>query len=81
MNKFSKMLLGTALFTGVGFIAYNTFFSEKTKEKIHKSVASALEAGSVAMKKISPDKPSVKELQEAERARAWVQEQWEKAGF
>lgn len=81
MNKFSKMLLGTALFAGVGFVAYNTFLSEKTRDKIHKSVTLALEAGSVAMKKISQDEPSLKELQDAERARAWVQEQWEKAGF
>lgn len=81
MKSFLKGMLGVAAVVGAGALIYHKVLTPQTRRKVENTVSQALDAGREMLQTTAGASITLAQQMALEKSKAWIEEQWERAGF
>lgn len=81
MKSFLKGMLGVAAVVGAGAFVYHKVLTPQTRRKVKNTVGHALDAGREMLQTTAGASITLAQQLALEKSKAWIEEQWERAGF
>lgn len=81
MKKMLKGFVGAAVVAGVATVAYKMAFTPQAQKVITESIKKAFAGIRETVGKMEHRQLSITQQSELEKNKAWIKEQWKRAGF